>query len=102
MRAVGGVCSRARLVRARAGALRRQRSPPPSQDEELAAHYDNSEVTLNVNLGRDFLAGEVKRGRRGSSVEGAGGRRVEGAQSARAVAEEREGAHAASHRLRRQ
>jgi len=31
----------------------------PPQDEELAAHYDNSEVTLNVNLGREFLGGEL-------------------------------------------
>ncbi|KAL1524947.1 hypothetical protein AB1Y20_019823 [Prymnesium parvum] len=29
------------------------------EDEELAAHYDNSEVTLNVNLGREFLGGEL-------------------------------------------
>ena len=29
------------------------------EDEDLAQHYDNSEVTLNVNLGLDFDEGEL-------------------------------------------
>ena len=27
------------------------------EDEQLSAHFDNSEVTVNVNLGRDFVGG---------------------------------------------
>lgn len=29
------------------------------EDEELSAHFDNSEITLNCNLGRDFEEGEL-------------------------------------------
>lgn len=29
------------------------------EDEALSTHFDNAEVTLNINLGRDFEAGEL-------------------------------------------
>ena len=38
-------------------------------DEELASHFDNAEVTLNVNLGVDFEGGELTfHGHKGSAT----------------------------------
>ena len=42
------------------------------EDVQLAAHYDNSEVTLNVNLGVGFEGGElVFHGQRGAGASAA-------------------------------